>query len=408
MNDTTIHIEDFTPVVNETKLMPCQSCGMLQYFNLSNMNSAGEMLEENFNSSSFVYTCITCFENYALAQQVHDMQQTIEALQNRISSLVNLRDSENSFDRTVMGALTNQFTNLNIHQNVPLPASHVVIEGTTKSTLATSDHTSIWIGESDADVETISTINNDTINSYDHFVETSSEPITSSFANSSIQETTEPNTGSSITPDPISDPTTTLIQSTDLDSQIIRNSNDQCITSTTNTGSETIIIGDSWTNGLKFKNISLLHSVNYPSAKIENISKVLDHLSDKYKSVKTFIVHAGENDIKYGKKTEEIKQSFHLLHDRVCSLNKRLMISGPIPTTNCSSQHFSRLAALNEWLLKWCHECCIEFVNNFDIHWAESGYLNDNAKVSLNLKGKETFAKHIEVLITRTSTVDNN
>ena len=73
MNDTTIHIEDFTPVANETKLMPCQSCGMLRYFNLSNMNTAGEMFEDNFNSSSFIYTCITCFENYALAQQVHDL-----------------------------------------------------------------------------------------------------------------------------------------------------------------------------------------------------------------------------------------------------------------------------------------------------------------------------------------------
>ena len=327
MNDTTIHIEDFTPVANETKLMPCQSCGMLRYFNLSNMNSAGEMLEDNFNSSSFVYTCITCFENYALAQQVHDLQQTVETLQNRISSLVNLRDSENSFDRTVMGALTSQFTNLNIHQNIPSPASHVIIEDTTKSTLPSSDHTSIWIGESDADVETISTINNDTINSYDHFVETSSEPITSSFADSNLQETTESNTGSNITPDSISDQITA--PSTDLDPQIIRNSSDRCITSTTNAGSGTILIGDSWTNGLKFKNISLLHSVNYPSAKIENISKVLDHLSDKYKSVKTFIVHAEENDIKYGKKTEEIKQSFRLLHDRASSLNKRLTISAP-------------------------------------------------------------------------------
>ncbi len=46
-----------------------------------------------------------------------------------------------------------------------------------------------------------------------------------------------------------------------------------------------------------------------------------------------------------------------------------IIVSGPLPTYRRGHERFSRLFALNEWLLSWCKEQKLLFVNNWDLFW---------------------------------------
>ena len=128
----------------------------------------------------------------------------------------------------------------------------------------------------------------------------------------------------------------------------------------------------------------------------------IEHFSEKFSNLETFIVHAGTNDIKYGKKTEEIKNSFRLLHENTQKHGQTLVISGPVPIVNCSCDHFSRLAALNEWLCMWCQENNIMYANNFETKWFDLNLLNRTGR-SLNRNGRKILAKNIENVVKKIS-----
>ncbi len=46
-----------------------------------------------------------------------------------------------------------------------------------------------------------------------------------------------------------------------------------------------------------------------------------------------------------------------------------IIMSGPLPTYRRRHEKFSRLFALNEWLLSWCKEQKLLFVNNWNLFW---------------------------------------
>ena len=73
---------------------------------------------------------------------------------------------------------------------------------------------------------------------------------------------------------------------------------------------------------------------------------------------------------------------------------KRLIISGPISKPVNSSEQFSRLANLNEWLKKWCETNSILFVNNIATEWTTLNLFNSFG-TKLNKKGKEKLSTNI-------------
>ena len=46
-----------------------------------------------------------------------------------------------------------------------------------------------------------------------------------------------------------------------------------------------------------------------------------------------------------------------------------IIVSGPLPIYRRGHERFSRLFALNEWLLSWCKEQKLLFVNNWKLFW---------------------------------------
>jgi hypothetical protein len=84
--------------------------------------------------------------------------------------------------------------------------------------------------------------------------------------------------------------------------------------------------------------------------------------------LETVIFHAGVNDLRQ-KETETLKSHFCSLAEEVSKAGKNLVISGPLPMTRKGCEAFSRLLSLNDWLIKWCAEENLQFVDNFDTFW---------------------------------------
>uniref|UniRef100_A0A9J8BQG9 SGNH hydrolase-type esterase domain-containing protein n=2 Tax=Cyprinus carpio carpio TaxID=630221 RepID=A0A9J8BQG9_CYPCA len=81
-------------------------------------------------------------------------------------------------------------------------------------------------------------------------------------------------------------------------------------------------------------------------------------------------LHAGVNDTTQ-RQTETLKRDFRSLIETVRSKTPAatIIVSGPLPTYRQGHERFSRLFALNEWLLSWCKEQKLLFVNNWNLFW---------------------------------------
>uniref|UniRef100_A0A9J7XA87 SGNH hydrolase-type esterase domain-containing protein n=1 Tax=Cyprinus carpio carpio TaxID=630221 RepID=A0A9J7XA87_CYPCA len=71
------------------------------------------------------------------------------------------------------------------------------------------------------------------------------------------------------------------------------------------------------------------------------------------------------------RQTETLKRDFRSLIETVRSTTPAatIIVSGPLPTYRRGHESFSRLFALNEWLLSWCKEQKLLFVNNWNLFW---------------------------------------
>uniref|UniRef100_A0A9J8ANV4 SGNH hydrolase-type esterase domain-containing protein n=1 Tax=Cyprinus carpio carpio TaxID=630221 RepID=A0A9J8ANV4_CYPCA len=87
-------------------------------------------------------------------------------------------------------------------------------------------------------------------------------------------------------------------------------------------------------------------------------------------SPRAVVLHAGVNDTTQ-RQTETLKRDFRSLIETVRSTTPAatIIVSGPLPTYRRGHERFSRLFALNEWLLSWCKEQKLLFVNNWNLFW---------------------------------------
>ncbi|XP_052438271.1 uncharacterized protein LOC127977408 [Carassius gibelio] len=87
-------------------------------------------------------------------------------------------------------------------------------------------------------------------------------------------------------------------------------------------------------------------------------------------SPRAVVLHAGANDTML-RQTEMLKRDFRSLIETVRSTTPAatIVVSGPLPTYQQGHERFSRLFALNEWLLSWCKEQKLLFVNNWNLFW---------------------------------------
>ena len=134
---------------------------------------------------------------------------------------------------------------------------------------------------------------------------------------------------------------------------------------------DAVIIGDSIIRHVRATlGKSKVHSHCFPGARVSEIATHVPEILNGDERVGTVVLHAGVNDIRM-RQTEILKKDFRNLIDTVRSTSPEttIIVSGPLPTYRLGHERFSRLFALNEWLMSWCNEQKLLFVNNWNLFW---------------------------------------
>uniref|UniRef100_A0A9J8CXY0 SGNH hydrolase-type esterase domain-containing protein n=1 Tax=Cyprinus carpio carpio TaxID=630221 RepID=A0A9J8CXY0_CYPCA len=107
-----------------------------------------------------------------------------------------------------------------------------------------------------------------------------------------------------------------------------------------------------------------------PGARVLDVSAQIPTILKADESPRAVVLHAGVNDTTK-RQTETLKRDFRSLIETVRSTTPAatIIVSGPLPTYRRGHERFSRLFALNEWLLSWCKEQKLLFVNNWNLFW---------------------------------------
>ncbi|KAL0148919.1 hypothetical protein M9458_055723 [Cirrhinus mrigala] len=132
---------------------------------------------------------------------------------------------------------------------------------------------------------------------------------------------------------------------------------------------DAVIVGDSIVRYIRLAK-GKVHTHCFPGARVLDVSAQIPAILKDGQSVAAIVLHAGVNDIKL-RQTEVLKRDFSSLIEPVHSTSPatRIIVSGPLPTYRRGHKRFSRLLALNEWLLTWCKEQKLLFVNNWNLFW---------------------------------------
>ena len=97
--------------------------------------------------------------------------------------------------------------------------------------------------------------------------------------------------------------------------------------------------------------------------------------------------------------TESVKDDFKSLAKCIVEFKKEILISGPVPLPTMNSEQFSRLLAINLWLIKWTSEEGICFTDNFDLFWKKPYLFHKDGK-TLNTLGSVVLTNNITSNIT--------
>ncbi|KAK7134632.1 hypothetical protein R3I93_017915 [Phoxinus phoxinus] len=108
----------------------------------------------------------------------------------------------------------------------------------------------------------------------------------------------------------------------------------------------------------------------FPGARVLDAAAQVPEILNGDERDGAVVLHAGVNDIRL-RQTEVLKRDYRSLIETVrrTSPEAKIVVSGPLPTYRQGQERFSRLFALNEWLMSWCNEQRLLFVNNWNLFW---------------------------------------
>ncbi len=111
-----------------------------------------------------------------------------------------------------------------------------------------------------------------------------------------------------------------------------------------------------------------VHTHCFSGARVLDVSVQIPAILKDNESIGSVVLHAGVNDTKLWQ-TETLKRNIRSLIEAVCRTSPAttIIVSRPLPTFRRGHERFSQLFALNEWLLSWCKEQKLLFVNNWNI-----------------------------------------
>ncbi len=121
---------------------------------------------------------------------------------------------------------------------------------------------------------------------------------------------------------------------------------------------DAVIIGDSIVRHVRATLAEgKVHTHCFPGARVLDVSAQIPAILKDDESIAAVVIHAEVNDTKL-RQMETLKRDFRSLIETVRSTSPAMtiIVSGPLPTYRQKHERFSRLFALNKWLLPWCKD----------------------------------------------------
>ena len=363
------------PDENDAIFVPCKLCDMYRHMDRRQYEPLKQLCTRSNKPVSI--ECISCQEKQLLLAQIQDLNDTIFNLNERVASLIHIREEENCLDTTVEN-LVHDLKHLHLNLNgddVPEAVLEEVVQAANSANDGNPSDTTVW-SESE--------------------VEVSNEPS----ANTPVVTDTTSN------PDTVSDNTNTIgnIETASKEKAHGQVNNDLKRTSVPNPvidkNIKVILAGD------KTFNLIQLASSNLNSEKCLKIAPVNTHVEQLIENIDFFVEKMQDNpnsvvlqvstlDCIHGR-TEVIKQRINDFAEALYNRGMSLVLSGPVPYPSLSNGAFSRAWAINQWLIDFCDAYELPLVDNF-IFLKKSGnenYFFRNGR-GLNQRGSDMIGKAI-------------
>ena len=126
---------------------------------------------------------------------------------------------------------------------------------------------------------------------------------------------------------------------------------------------------------------------------VNDLKERILEIPDEHPTVTNIVLHTGSNDVSK-QQSEVLKRDFIGLLNTVSSLNATVFISGAVPPVRGGEERFSRLLALNKWLLLACADHSVHFINNFNI-FCERRHLFKANGFNFKKSGVKLFTSNI-------------
>ena len=104
--------------------------------------------------------------------------------------------------------------------------------------------------------------------------------------------------------------------------------------------------------------------------KTSDFIELIPALLDFHPSVHTVLVHMGMNDV-MSRQSHRLHYELESLVSTVESLGRRCVLSGPLPCMSKSSERFSPLFSLHQWMLNFSTATGVGFISHFDSFWTK-------------------------------------
>ena len=377
-NDSSLHN------VNEQSELVWISCKKCFMYLLTDQNHLLYISQQSQCSKNdpLQTICNKCTENDSLHKEITELKNTIDEQCERIDKLREINDLEAEIDihHDTMNNGVDDITN------------GIEILELTESVSAQTD------SESNAQVAQNGTV---TAISNGKNTKNTSNSADSSSSATNILENTQNNYNNS-DKSVIFEPDKTADIEMSKDSAATQDEVRENVHSQRKQSAEVLLIGNKRITGVDLTQETLdmrkVLKISYPIAKVKQIEENAKFfLTKQCTNAKIIITHIGENDIA-NKSSVQLQNDFQSLASTIKGLNKKLVISGPIPHPRLNTEKFSRLLNLHEWLLKWTEENSIQYVNNFDTFWQRNQFFSPYSD-QLSKYGYETLSNQIKTCL---------